>query len=487
MKTMMKNLLLSTLFLFYSSTFIFAQGVPNGNFEMWNKIQLFEQPDGYLTTNQQSFFLLQTFNVTKSTDAYSGDYAIKLETIANANDTLFGFAMNGDPQNALSGGHPFTSKPDSVKIQVKSDIKAGDTAIIFILFKKFGITLGMEMYYVTGKYSSYTELSFPIKTLIANPDSILFGIASGNPDGNPIPGTWIMLDDVEFTNSTSNLHNKGFEDWTEVGYDEPFGWFTMNSYFLLGGGQAYANKSTDAYEGNFALAITTTESEVIGNNEPFGIVTTGYFVNDDLGGGFPLNKKPDSISFYYKYDNSNNTNDSALFYIHFSKFSTTQNKSIVVDSHMIFLPSTFSYQYHSIPFDLSIYDIDSSNIVLGSSNFFNEKNIGIGNKLFIDDIEFYYEGVGFPLTSLIENKINIYPNPADNFVNIETNNIEKAQIITTNIYDIEGRLMLSKKSQIQKGTNNINLSTKNIPNGQYLIRLIAKNQTLSTKKLIIKH
>ncbi|MCK9163334.1 MAG: T9SS type A sorting domain-containing protein, partial [Bacteroidales bacterium] len=73
--------------------------------------------------------------------------------------------------------------------------------------------------------------------------------------------------------------------------------------------------------------------------------------------------------------------------------------------------------------------------------------------------------------------VNIYPNPAKDYIIIEGANIEKVEI-----YNIHGQKLQEKKVS---NSNNITLSTKSLSNGTYHIKVIHHNGQIITKKLII--
>lgn len=72
--------------------------------------------------------------------------------------------------------------------------------------------------------------------------------------------------------------------------------------------------------------------------------------------------------------------------------------------------------------------------------------------------------------------ISVYPNPATNFVTIET----EAQNVVANVFDIYGKLVY--KTQIATGYDRINLSS--FTSGMYIIRLTSGNQLVGTAKII---
>ncbi|MFA7082644.1 MAG: fibronectin type III domain-containing protein [Bacteroidales bacterium] len=73
--------------------------------------------------------------------------------------------------------------------------------------------------------------------------------------------------------------------------------------------------------------------------------------------------------------------------------------------------------------------------------------------------------------------VNIYPNPARDYIIIEGENIEKIEI-----YNIHGQKLQEKEVNTSK---HITLNTKSLTNGTYHIKIIHHNGQILTKKLII--
>ena len=75
-----------------------------------------------------------------------------------------------------------------------------------------------------------------------------------------------------------------------------------------------------------------------------------------------------------------------------------------------------------------------------------------------------------------KHNISVYPNPATDFVTIETD----AQNVVANVFDIYGKLVYT--TQIATGYDRINLSS--FTSGMYIIRLTSGNEMVGTAKII---
>ena len=110
--------------------------IPNGNFETWTA-STWDYPQNYsATSNSDNFFYYHLpANVTKTTDAHHGNYAVQLATIAVGVDTSAGYFLNGSPNGSPSswtGGMAYNQKPTGIRGYYKYNVATGDSATINI-------------------------------------------------------------------------------------------------------------------------------------------------------------------------------------------------------------------------------------------------------------------------------------------------------------------------------------------------------------------
>lgn len=107
-----------------------APTIPNGAFENWTAAT-FEQPDDWFAYSFVNLFLDSPY-VEKSTDAFHGNYSIKLTTRIEGGDT-FAFFSNGDISNDdWDQGKPVNWDPMKLTGYYKSIPIANDTAAIAV-------------------------------------------------------------------------------------------------------------------------------------------------------------------------------------------------------------------------------------------------------------------------------------------------------------------------------------------------------------------
>ncbi|MBD3320920.1 MAG: hypothetical protein GF350_07505 [Chitinivibrionales bacterium] len=85
----------ATIFVGILWTGLCVQGIPNPGFENWT-VRTYEEPRPYVIFNRLSMPEYGVAVVTKTTDAYEGSYAIKLQTDKLDGDTVTGMVSIGN-------------------------------------------------------------------------------------------------------------------------------------------------------------------------------------------------------------------------------------------------------------------------------------------------------------------------------------------------------------------------------------------------------
>jgi hypothetical protein len=79
--------------------------------------------------------------------------------------------------------------------------------------------------------------------------------------------------------------------------------------------------------------------------------------------------------------------------------------------------------------------------------------------------------------------LNIYPNPASDFIVMQFNDLVKENI-TVELFDITGKLI--QQSMIYQGSTITNLDTKDLVKGQYLVKFTSHKEVITKKIMIAK-
>jgi hypothetical protein len=80
----------------------------------------------------------------------------------------------------------------------------------------------------------------------------------------------------------------------------------------------------------------------------------------------------------------------------------------------------------------------------------------------------------------ISSSFNVYPNPVDDMMTVEINTAENANYIW-NLYDVNGKLIMSGTQSITTGLNHIEIATAHLPAGLYLLQSNMNGNMMSSR------
>ncbi len=210
-----------------NSTILKAQTQPNnGGFENWTNVGSFQDPTGWSSFNDLYQFSVPETSF-KTTDAHSGVYALKLNSLTatippplgtSVLDTIAGFVFIGG-FDMNHPGTPYTDRPLTMEAYIKATIIPSSEAYIISTLSRWNTTthsrdeIGTAMYYTPVSISNYTLTSTPFNyTSNLIPDTLDIKIMGGNvgPGGFIMPGCEFYVDDISFTFSLglTDLTNK---------------------------------------------------------------------------------------------------------------------------------------------------------------------------------------------------------------------------------------------------------------------------------------
>jgi hypothetical protein len=472
-------ILIGTIF-FFANT-VFTQEIINSGFENWNNTQFFEDPEQYASSNMFSYIYSGSANVSKTTDAHSGSFAVKLQTIASPDGPLEGAVFIGTlGEESIGGGVPFEERPDSLSGYAKYNVAPNDTAYVAVLFKKFGAPLGICYIRFFGSQENYEYFSAPVQWLIPiiSPDSMATAVLSSSIFTEPVPGSMIQVDDLQFVGSSIPYPNGGFENWVSYSSEEPDDWFTSNIFgFSLG--TTTVSKTEDSYEGQYAARI---ESLLTVNNDTVGFITNGTFGDDGITGGMPVSLIPDKLTGYYKYTPVGP--DTALAGMALYHYNENQQYTQLLEEKYLKLPAANAYTYFELQIDYySLPEPDTVNIAFGSGNFNDEGSyIGLGSVLQVDNLEISYKPHIVGMEDKEQTKSRVYPNPANEKAKIEIFEI-LGENVTIEIVNNQGQLIFSRTQKID-GNQTISLETDEYPAGLYFYQIQSGNKVYKGKFLV---
>ncbi len=388
----MKKYLVLFSVVFILSSSVQAQ-IPNAGFEDWSFNAMFENPDGWSTTNLQMFFGQMPPNCAKSTDAVSNTYSLLLENATNGGGTIPGLATNGIlGAGQILGGQPINYKPDSISGFMKYDIMTGDTGVLLVVTKHGGIMNSFIYIPILGTDSTWHSFSYDIAySDTITPDSVIVAFTSGSFNAS-MPGSWIQYDAVRFTNDGpggTNLFNSDWEMWSPVGFDDPDYWHSLN-YISSPMGFDNCMQTPDAHSGSSAALLETVVLN-LGGTDTLSFLLNGYLGDQGPAGGFPYDSMPTHFKGFYKYNPV--ANDLAVAAVVFSIYDALNDTTYILQIASGYLDPTNSYTQFDIPIDWTgiPFAPDTANIIFSSSDAFTDEFVP-GSLLWIDDLEFTFEG-----------------------------------------------------------------------------------------------
>jgi hypothetical protein len=451
----MKKLSASAILLLLFFVTAYSQ-IPDYNMETWNTIST-ELPSGWQTHGK----------ITKISPAPNGKYAVRMESDPLRQDIgaiVYGRVNN----NVFTGGIPFHSRPDSIVGDFKFDIKPGDTAWVLVAFQKNGTYVSYDIFHINGTQNgSFTRLGFEINYLTnETPDTVFVGVTSGNPLGQKAFNSYMIVDNLHFTNTTDTIPNHSFEQWGSVSYDLPQGWYARNDFHVQ-----TVQKTTDAFRGNYAMRIQNVLAD--GFLQPGFCSTLRQGVPDSMAfnpaPAFPVIKKPDTLYMYYKF--LPQKGDSASVVV--ALFNTGKPVGFAMmnigGTHSAYTPLKIPIKYPGggTP--------DSAFIGLASFSLNGQGNAKGTSTFMVDNLSFdKLLNAGIDEAELATPGINIFPNPTRDMLNIIQDN--NTRILNLEIVDITGKLV--KSYSTAESTINI----QNLDPGMYFLR-VTTNLGIVEKKV----
>lgn len=443
-----------------------AQSVPNGDFENWIGTAN-ENPLYYpLVSNASAQTLGLPSNVVKVADPHDGNFAVQVKTVGNANDTAFGYIINGDP-NTGAGGIPYNEHPITLSGYYKS-ILPSDTAILFIAFKENGVILSTNYAYFYGIHTNYTYFYIPLTIpALANPDSLVFGLISCNPSvPNPTPNSWIQLDHLLFNGVPTQppQMNGSFENWTGETSWQISQWETVGDT---------AVRSTSPHSGLLALQLTTVMYDAFTAGP--SIATTGHFYQNNIIAGRPYSQMNDTLCGWYKY--TVNGIDSA------AGGAIAMQSGTPVGYAIASFPAASNYTYFELP--LTCAQQPDTLILLFVSSADNTVPANAGSRFYLDGLflkssplsvsEYDWSAWGL---------VTLYPNPVLSGENawLEFSSNSASSLIS--VYDASGKL-ISEERVSANGKFRYEIESSGFTPGMYTVVLMQDGKR-AVRKMIVQ-
>lgn len=272
----------------------------------------------------------------------------------------------------------------------------------------------------------------------------------------------------------AQIPNSGFETWESVsGHLNPASWGTMNNttaqYSIY-----TATKGTPGSPGTSYLKLTT---KVVNGVKVNGIAVSGVLdsITKQPISGFPYTDRPQS--FKGKWQHMIYGSSQGSLNVKLTRWdSIAGQRETVAIANQVLSGMAMAWANFTINFTYqSNYNPDTCIITLKASG----TNPTANDYLWVDNLSFYGLVVGISEQNNSNNKINIFPNPCSEKLNLSIY-VEKSSNISIQLYDIEGKIIQFDDFGVQQGTIEKSISVDNLAKGKYFINVI--NNGISTVK-----
>jgi hypothetical protein len=119
--------------------------------------------------------------------------------------------------------------------------------------------------------------------------------------------------------------------------------------------------------------------------------------------------------------------------------------------------------------------------------YMTDENSGAGNQLYYVDLSPWIPASPV-LPTFVEKmydvKVNVYPMPANEVVNIRLSNVNSARM-TFSLFDLTGKSVY--EARIEEQVNPFTINTSDFPTGVYFYKVYADAKEIQTARLIISH
>lgn len=197
----MKSLFIISVFILFNASIIAQQQIPNSNFETW--------------TNNEAMPWHSAFNLgitlytaEQSSDSYQGNSAAKLTSQSYFGQFVPGLITLGEVDlinQTLTGGTPYTDRPDGISFFFKYEPSGIDTMLFGAFLTKWNAvnlstdTIGITGYLNSDTYNNYTEIELPfIYQSDEIPDTLNIIFTSSGFNGND--GSNLYIDSISMLN-----------------------------------------------------------------------------------------------------------------------------------------------------------------------------------------------------------------------------------------------------------------------------------------------
>lgn len=177
-----------------------TQGIVNGSFDSWSATSS-DKPNGWQSGSSRN-----TTNVGKTTDHYSGSYALMLQTEVGGSNPSVAEVTTGQVSDSFGprGGLPYTKMTDTLTGYYKYTTSGTDTGHVFLYVSKSGVNIGGNSYNCLPT-STWTYFQIPFSASIT-PDSLRVDIVSSSWT-SAVPGSTLYIDKLQLKSQPLSINH----------------------------------------------------------------------------------------------------------------------------------------------------------------------------------------------------------------------------------------------------------------------------------------
>ena len=475
----------------FSCSQLYAQSIPNGDFETWT------------TTARDTLVDWKgSLGVKKIVGKGGVGAAVSVVTTTKSDIASIisgNISCIGSCSGQIKGtGIPITSHVGILSI-IGDFASSQNGAVVAVAFFDANNDLlpgGVDGYYVAPIAAGPAGTSLTIQTFITSSAMPSFGNVTIPADATQIIvaffpeatdpkkvnsktiGSYVSVDNLIVGVGLTPLltPNAGFEQWQRIPTDLPTSWQSSETYMagsltkanVFNNGAASAKLSTGTFVGNVQSGVLS-----------LGSVQYGLTAADDKYSPiFKIDAVPTAIHFSSKYVPALGVNDTAAVEIILTKRLGNVTTKVGGGYGYILPGNSFEAQRVAVNLNPTETTADSAIVQFYSSRGKGAVNRAAGAALWVDDVNFEYPALGLHHVDL-NPKLLFYPNPAKQSITLSNQTMHSIWI---RIKDLTGMVLLETSVEaLQQSV----LGIAGLHKGLYVVSFENEEQSV-TQKLIIE-
>ncbi len=281
----------------------------------------------------------------------------------------------------------------------------------------------------------------------------------------------------------AQIPNNGFETWTTIGsHVNPDNWGCLNDVTAANSTTIFTcTKGTPGNPGTAYLKLVSRSISGLGIVPGIAVCGTLDVASRKPKSGFPYAIRSQKLTGKWQHMSDS---DQGYIDVLLSAWNNTLNKrDTVAYAHRILGAMAMSWANFSINLNYISGATPDSAIIFFSAS----PTVAVsGDYLYIDNLAFTGTVIGTEIndTKISNNKINIFPNPCQNILNISLF-AESPEYVIVQIYDITNRLIKTENLGAASGIIEKSISTNTLSKGLYLMNILSGNRK-TTKPFIVE-